>query len=157
MKLHEIKPRINKKKKKRIGRGPGSGHGKTSCRGHKGQKARTGFELKAGFEGGQMPLIRRIPKRGFTNKFRKVYQIVNLGQLNQTFDKGALVTLEVLKEKGLISKINVPVKVLGDGELDKPFVIKVHKFSKKAKEEIEKIGGKAELINSQPITNKLIC
>lgn len=155
MKLHEIKPRINKKKKKRIGRGPGSGHGKTSCRGHKGQKARTGFELKAGFEGGQMPLIRRIPKRGFTNKFRKVYQIVNLGQLNQAFDKGALVTLEVLKEKGLISKINVPVKVLGDGELDKPFVIKVHKFSKKAKEEIEKIGGKAELITNQPVTNKL--
>lgn len=155
MKFHEIKPGIYKKKRKRIGRGPGSGHGKTSCRGHKGQKARTGFELKAGFEGGQMPLIRRIPKRGFTNKFRKVYQIVNLGQLNQAFEKNAKITPEVLKEKGLISKINVPVKVLGDGDLDKPFVIKVHKFSKKAKEEIEKIGGKAELITSQPITNKL--
>jgi large subunit ribosomal protein L15 len=146
MKIHELRPGLNRKQKKRVGRGPGSGHGKTSCRGHKGQKARAGFELRASFEGGQMPLIRRIPKRGFVNKFRKVYQVVNLSWLNQKFEKDAIINPLALKEKGLISKIDVPVKILADGELEKALVIKAHGFSKRAKEEIEKKGGKTELI-----------
>ncbi|MGE4357411.1 MAG: 50S ribosomal protein L15 [Candidatus Omnitrophota bacterium] len=148
MKLHEIRPRIRRKKKKRVGRGPGSGHGKTAGRGHKGQKSRTGFELRPGFEGGQMPLIRRIPKRGFVNKFRKVYQVVNLSELNKKFEKGEIVTPEALKEKRLISKLSLPVKILGEGELEKPMVIHAHKFSRQALEKIKKAGATFEFIES---------
>lgn len=149
MHSNELKPSLGKKKKKRVGRGPGSGHGKTSCRGQKGQKSRTGFKLKPSFEGGQMPLIRRLPKRGFVNKFQKVYQIVNIGQLNQAFEKDGVVSPEVLKEMGLISKVNVPVKILGDGEIDKPLLIKAHKFSRQAIEKIKKIGAGFELLSLQ--------
>lgn len=149
MQIHELKSNFRRKKKKRRGRGPGSGHGKTSCRGQKGQKARTGFELRPSFEGGQMPLIRRIPKRGFVNKFRRIYQIVNLDQLNQSFAKDAVVSPEVLKERGLISKINIPVKVLGDGVLEKSLVIKAHKFSGSAMEKIKKAGASFELLTFQ--------
>jgi len=155
MKLHEIKPSLENKKRKRVGRGPGSGHGKTSCRGHKGQKARAGFGLKASFEGGQMPLIRRLPKRGFVNEFRKDYQIVNLGQLSKAFEKGALVSPEILKEKGLIAKSTVPVKILGDGALDKALGIKAHKFSRQAIEKIKKAGATLEVLTANKPTNKL--
>lgn len=146
MKLHEIKPKIKKKNKKRVGRGPGSGHGKTSGRGQKGQKARTGFELRPGFEGGQMPLIRRIPKRGFVNEFSKEYQIVNLEALNIKFEKNEKVTPEILKERGLIHKLSLPVKILGEGELEKPLTIFAHKFSKQAIEKIKKVGARFEII-----------
>ncbi len=148
MNISEIRPKVAKKRRKRVGRGPGSGHGKTSCRGHNGQKSRVGFELRPSFEGGQMPLIRRIPKRGFFNKFEKVYQIVNLGQLNEKFVKGAVVEPEVLKEVGLISKTSLPLKVLGDGELKKVLTIKAHKFSKQAIEKINKAGAAFELLSS---------
>lgn len=146
MKLHDIKPKLNKKRKKRVGRGPGSGHGKTSGRGHKGQKARTGFELKPSFEGGQMPLIRRIPKRGFVNRFSKEYQVVNLETLNRRFEKDEVVTPELMKDKGLINKLSLPVKILGEGELKKPLTIRAHKFSKQAIEKINKAGAKFEII-----------
>ncbi|MCM8783508.1 MAG: 50S ribosomal protein L15 [Candidatus Omnitrophica bacterium] len=147
MKLHEIRPRMSRKSKKRVGRGPGSGHGKTSGRGHKGQKARTGFELRPGFEGGQMPLIRRIPKRGFVNKFSKIFQVVNLGDLNKKFSKDEVITPEVLKERCLINKLSLPVKILGKGDLEKPLVIHAHRFSRQALEKIKKIGASFELIN----------
>jgi len=146
MKLHEIRPKIKKKDKKRVGRGPGSGHGKTSGRGQKGQKARTGFELRPDFEGGQMPLTRRIPKRGFVNEFGKEYQIVNLEAIDRKFEKDEIVDPEILKERGLINKLSVPVKILGEGDLSKPLTIRAHKFSKQAIEKIKKIGAQFELI-----------
>lgn len=148
MNISDIRSKVAKKNKKRVGRGSGSGHGKTSCRGHNGQKARVGFELKPSFEGGQMPLIRRIPKRGFHNKFEKVYQIVNLGQINEKFAKDTVVEPEVLKEVGLISKTSLPLKVLGNGELKKILVIKAHKFSKQAIDKINKSGASFELLVS---------
>lgn len=144
MKLEELKPPKGARKvKKRIGRGPGSGHGKTATKGHKGQKARSGGVKGAGFEGGQMPLQRRIPKRGFTNIFRKEYVEVNLGDLAAL---SGTVTPEVLKENGLIKKVKDGVKVLGMGELKAGLVIRAHKFSKSALEKIEAAGGKAEVI-----------
>lgn len=146
MKLHELKPaKGSVKAAKRKGRGPGSGLGKTAGRGHKGQKARSGGGVRPGFEGGQMPLIRRIPKRGFTNIFAKVYSIVNVKDL-EVFEDGTVVTPELLKEKGIISKLNDGVKILGDGELSKSLTVKAHKFSKAAQEKIEAVGGKAEVI-----------
>ncbi len=119
MRLEEIKsPPGANKSPKRVGRGIGSGHGKTSTRGHKGQKARSGGKVRPGFEGGQMPLQRRIPKRGFTNIFKKEWSIVNVKDLN-IFDEGSIVTVDMLKQAGLIRKTDVPVKLLGDGEVEK--------------------------------------
>ncbi len=133
------------KKSKRFGRGQGSGHGGTSGRGHKGQRSRAGSKRRPWFEGGQMPLQRRLPKRGFTNIFKKEYQIVNLTDLNR-LKKVKEVSPEVLYESGLISKKNIPVKILGNGDLNKAIDISAHAFSASAKEKIEKIGGKAVVI-----------
>lgn len=146
MRLDELKsPPGANKRTKRVGRGIGSGHGKTSTRGHKGQKARSGGGVRLGFEGGQMPLQRRIPKRGFTNIFRKEYAIVNVQDLN-CFDDGTIVTIELLKEAGLVKKITAGVKILGDGELEKELTIQVHKCSQQAEEKITAKGGKFEVI-----------
>ncbi|MDD2573012.1 MAG: 50S ribosomal protein L15 [Bacillota bacterium] len=146
MKLHELKPAQGAKHKtKRVGRGMGSGHGKTSGRGHKGQKARSGGGVRPGFEGGQMPLQRRIPKRGFTNIFKKEYSVVNLERLNM-FEEGSVITPELLAERGIVKKTGERIKVLGDGELDKALIVKAHRFSKTAAERIEAAGGKAEVI-----------
>jgi large subunit ribosomal protein L15 len=146
MKLHELKPGQGAKHKaKRVGRGIGSGHGKTSGRGHKGQKARSGGGVRPGFEGGQMPLQRRIPKRGFTNIFKKEYSIVNLERLNM-FEEGSVVTPELLIQQGVIKSSDQRIKVLGDGEIDRALTVRAHKFSKTAAERIEAAGGKAEVI-----------
>ncbi|MCI0529598.1 MAG: 50S ribosomal protein L15 [Nitrospira sp.] len=146
MKLHELKPQPGaKKKQKRVGRGPGSGHGKTSTRGHKGQGARSGGTKGPGFEGGQQPLIRRIPKRGFKYIFRKEYAIVNLSDLGR-FDKNQQITPELLKVTGVIRKSAAAVKVLGDGEVMKPLNIVAHKFSQGALAKIQSAGGKVEVI-----------
>ena len=133
------------KKKKRIGRGPGSGLGKTAGKGHKGQKARKGGGVAPGFEGGQMPLYRRLPKRGFKNPFRKDYNPINLDSLNR-FDAGSTVTPEVLDKAGLLKKPGNPVKLLGRGTLDKALTVSVQKFSASAKAAVEKAGGKVEEI-----------
>ena len=147
MQLHQIKrPKGATKKRKILGRGSGSGHGKTSGRGHKGQNARSGGSTRPGFEGGQMPLIRRIPKRGFTSMTKKVFQIVNLKSL-QKFKEDTPITPEVLKEKGLIQDSRGLVKILGEGELNRPLTIKAHGFSKSAQEKIKTSGGKTEIIN----------
>jgi large subunit ribosomal protein L15 len=146
MKLDDLKPATgSNKKRKRIGRGDGSGHGKTSGRGHKGQGARSGGNTKPGFEGGQMPLQRRLPKRGFHNPFRIEMSVVNLGQID-ALPAGAEVTPEVLIEHGYVSGKRRRVKILGDGSLSKALTVKAHGFSAKAKEKIEAAGGKAELI-----------
>ncbi|HEY7558134.1 MAG TPA: 50S ribosomal protein L15 [Candidatus Binatia bacterium] len=146
MKLSELSPAPgSSKKRKRVGRGDGSGHGKTSCRGHKGQGARSGGGTRPGFEGGQMPLQRRLPKRGFHNPFRVSMAIVNLDQL-ENFAEGSEVTPAALAERGLVSGKKRRVKILGDGALSKALTIKAHGFSAKAKEKIEASGGKVELI-----------
>ncbi len=133
------------KNRKRLGRGSGSGHGKTSGRGHKGQRARSGGRGKTGFEGGQMPLQRRVPKRGFTNIFRKEYAIVNLSDLDR-FDKGSTVDVSSLLEAGLVNKIGAGVKLLADGDIKKPLIIKVHKSSQAAREKVEAAGGRIEVV-----------
>ncbi|NLB89026.1 MAG: 50S ribosomal protein L15 [Syntrophomonadaceae bacterium] len=146
MKLHELKsPPGANKRIKRVGRGPGSGHGKTSTRGHKGQKARSGGGVRLGFEGGQMPLQRRIPKRGFTNIFKKEYAIINVRDLN-VFDDGTEVTPELLIASGLIKSVKDGVKILGDGDLDKKLTVKAHKISKQAQDKVTAKGGKVEVI-----------
>ncbi|MCG0276118.1 MAG: 50S ribosomal protein L15 [Thermosediminibacteraceae bacterium] len=146
MRLHDLRPAEGSRKKpKRVGRGIGSGHGKTSTRGHKGQNSRSGGGVRPGFEGGQMPLVRRIPKRGFTNKFKKEYAIVNVKALN-VFEENTRVTPELLKEKGLIKQIKDGVKILGDGELKVKLEVVAHAFSNSAKEKIEAAGGKVEVI-----------
>ncbi len=147
MKIDELRPAEgSKKKKKRVGRGPGSGHGKTSCRGHKGQKARSGGGVSPGFEGGQMPLHRRLPKRGFRNApFRKVYTIVNIKTLERLKDVD-LITPELLLEKGVIKGIKDGLKVLGDGELSRAITIRANAFSETARKKIEQAGGKVEVI-----------
>ena len=147
MKLHTIKPTEGAiKVRTRVGRGVGSGLGKTSGRGEKGQKARSGYSHKPGFEGGQLPLYRRLPKRGFTNaKFKTVYAVINLSDLNN-FENGAVVSPELLKEMGLIKNQLDGIKVLGNGVLEKKLTVRAHKFSEKAKEEIEKLGGEIEVI-----------
>lgn len=145
MKLHELKPAPgSRKKRKRIGRGPGSGTGKTAGRGHKGQRSRSGFSHRAGFEGGQMPLVRRVPKRGFTNIFRTEYTVVNVSALNDL--DGSVSPVELL-DRGLIRR-GARVKVLGDGDLSKALTVKAHKFSKSAREKIEGAGGTCEEIDS---------
>ena len=146
MKLHELKYTEGSRKDGfRLGRGHGSGNGKTSGKGNKGQKARSGGMGKLGFEGGQTPLARRLPKRGFTNFTRKEYAIVNLDQLNR-FADGTEVTVELLKNTGIVKDLKCGVKVLGDGELEKKLVVKANKFTKSAFAMIEKVGGKAEVI-----------
>lgn len=146
MQLHELKPAPGARRKaKRRGRGAGSGLGKTAGRGHKGQKARSGSGVRRGFEGGQMPLIRRIPKRGFTNIFKKNMVIVNVEDLN-CFDAGEEVTPESLKEKGLIKSFGDGVKILGGGELEKQLTVKANAFSKSAVDKIEAAGGKVEVV-----------
>jgi len=136
----------SRKAPKRKGRGPGTGNGKTAGRGHKGQNARAGGGVRPGFEGGQMPLYRRVPKRGFNNKnFAKVYAEVKVSDLN-IFEDGALVTAEVLKEKGLIKKIMDGVVIIGNGELNKKLTVKAARFTKTASEKIEAAGGKVEVV-----------
>lgn len=144
MELNTIKPALGStKNKKRIGRGPGSGHGKTATKGHKGQKARSGGSIKAGFEGGQMPMQRRLPKRGFKSLARVEFAHVNLGKLD-AFEANSVVDVEALQACGLIKKIKCGVKVLATGELTKPLTVKAHKFSAAAKEKIIAAGGKVE-------------
>ncbi|MBO8172782.1 MAG: 50S ribosomal protein L15 [Bacillaceae bacterium] len=146
MKLHELKPAEgSRKKRNRVGRGIASGNGKTAGRGHKGQKARSGGGVRPGFEGGQMPLFQRLPKRGFTNRNRKEYAIVNLDTLNR-FEADSEVTPEVLIEKGIIKNVKDGVKILGDGELNVKLTVKANKFSQSAVEKIEAAGGKTEVI-----------
>ena len=144
--LSRLKPaKGSRKKPKRIGRGPGSGHGKTATAGNKGQLSRSGRKQYFGFEGGQMPLQRRVPKRGFTNLFRKEYAVVNLGSLNALEGE---ITPERLVKEGLVKKLLSGVKVLGDGELTRPIVVKAHRFSKSALEKITRAGGRAETITA---------
>ncbi|WP_323611363.1 50S ribosomal protein L15 [Erysipelothrix enhydrae] len=146
MKLHELKYNEGARQdRKRLGRGQGSGTGKTSGKGHKGQNARSGGGVALGFEGGQTPLFKRIPKRGFKNVNRVDYAVVNLSSLN-VFEDGTEVTIEALLEKGIIKKTLDGVKILGQGELEKELVVKANAFSKSAVESIEKLGGKAEVI-----------
>lgn len=147
MKMHNLSPAPNSKKdSKRLGRGIGSGLGKTSGKGHKGQWARSGGGVRPGFEGGQMPLARRLPKRGFDNAWKKVYSIVNVGDLEQ-FDNDCVITAEFLKEQGVISKVEpYGLKVLGNGTLTKKLTVKAAKLSKAAAELIEKAGGTVEVI-----------
>ncbi len=151
MKLNEIGiPYGARKKIKRVGRGVGSGHGKTSGKGHKGLKSRSGAggKLRPGFEGGQMPLIRRIPKRGFNSKFKVISQVVNVEQLNH-FRVGEVVDLKKMRESNMIKTLNKPVKVLGDGDVKKSLTVYAHSFSKSALDKIVKAGGKAELIKPE--------
>lgn len=146
MRLNDLfPPKGVNKKCKRVGRGVGSGHGKTSGRGHKGQGARSGGNLRPGFEGGQMPLARRLPKKGFTNPFKTRYQIINVKDLN-IFKKDSTVTPQMLKEQNLIKDIDRPVKVLNVGKMTKALHIQTEAISKQAKEKIEKAGGKVELL-----------
>jgi large subunit ribosomal protein L15 len=141
MKLHELSPAPGSKQKpKRVGRGPGSGLGKTSGKGHKGGQSRRGYSVRPGFEGGQMPLIRRVPKRGFTNEFRVEFSVVNVGDLAEL---GKNVTPETLVEHGLVHK-GRPVKVLGNGEIKAAVTVSAHKFSKAAREKIQAAGGHCE-------------
>jgi len=146
MRLNDLSP-VNgsKKRKKRLGRGPGSGHGGTSCKGHKGQKARSGASIRPGFEGGQMPLHRRVPKRGFTNIFKKEYEVINVKDLDR-FKTTSSVDINMLKNSGLIKCENNLIKLLGDGEIAFPIQIKVHRATKTAREKIGSAGGKVELI-----------
>jgi large subunit ribosomal protein L15 len=145
--LNTLKPaKGSTHKKKRVGRGPGSGLGKTAGRGEKGQKSRSGYSAKIGFEGGQMPLHRRLPKRGFTNIFKKRWLEISLASLEQHFEADAEITPEVLHERGLIKKARYDVVVLGNGEVSKPLRVSAHRFTKSAREKIEKAGGAANQI-----------
>jgi len=147
--LHNLKPAEGAtRKRKRVGRGPGSGNGKTAGRGHKGQKSRSGYSRRYGFEGGQMPLVRRIPKRGFTNIFRVGYQVVNLRDLDRMFSDGDTVSPELLAEKGLIRGGKKPLKVLASGELGKKLTVRAHAFSKNAQAAIEAAGGSCEMVTT---------
>ena len=148
MHLSNLKPAAgSKKNKKRVGRGPGSGNGKTAGRGHKGAQSRSGYSYKRGFEGGQMPLHRRVPKRGFNNTaFRIEYAVVNLDQLESVFDAGATVNGDTLREAGLVRGKQSRIKVLARGEVTKALTVQAHKFSGKAAEKLAAAGGKAEAI-----------
>jgi len=146
MKLHELDARPENKKRKIVGRGPGSGMGKTSTRGHKGQKARSGSGISPWFQGGQSPLFRRIPKRGFNNaRFQTEFTVVNISDLNR-FKEGDVITPEVLREAGLVKKELAGIKILGKGELNKKITVKAHRFSSKAVTKIEASGGTTEVI-----------
>lgn len=147
MKLHELSPvEGSKRAPKRIGRGHGSGQGKTAGKGHKGQKARSGKGMRIGFEGGQMPLQRRVPKRGFNNIFAKNVVSVNLGTLNAKFDDGAVVDTKALIDAGIVKNSFDAVKILGNGTVDKKLTVKVSAYSESAKSKIEAAGGKAEVV-----------
>ena len=147
MKLHELSPAAGStKERKRIGRGAGSGQGQTAGKGHKGQKARAGRGMRPGFEGGQMPLQRRVPKRGFNNIFRTEMAIVNVAALEANYDAGAVVTIDSLIEKGLVKKVLDGVKVLGYGEITKALTVQANAISESAKQKIEAAGGKIEVI-----------
>lgn len=144
MDLSSLKPpKGSRKKKKRLGRGEGSGYGKTSGRGHKGQNSRSGGGVPRGFEGGQMPLQRRLPKRGFTNIFKKQYALVNLKDLS-VFDTGSTVDADALKKRGIVKKVYDGIKLLGNGSIDKPLTVKVNKWSKSAFEKVTAAGGNVE-------------
>ena len=146
MRIHDLSSGdVPRKGRKRVGRGTGSGHGKTSCRGHKGQNSRSGGGVRPGFEGGQMPLQRRLPKRGFANIFKKEYTLINISNLNR-FEPETLLDIEALKNAGLVKSLKEEVKLLGDGEISHPIVIKVHKVSKSARAKIEAAGGKVEIL-----------
>lgn len=148
MELNSLRPALGSvKDRKRVGRGAGSGSGKTASKGHKGQKARSGGGVKPGFEGGQMPLQRRLPKRGFRPMVRNEYILINLGQLD-LFDAGSCIDREAMSTKGLLKKSNLPVKVLANGELSKPLTIKADKFSKAAVDKIQAAGGKVESVST---------
>ena len=147
MDLSNLKPpKGAKHSKKRIGRGQGSGQGKTAGRGHKGAKSRSGFKFKRGFEGGQMPLHRRVPKRGFHNHFRVEYDVVNLDLLASKFDAGTVVTPELLRERGLVPGGGAPIKILARGDIGKALTVRAHKFSGKASDKLKAAGGTAEAI-----------
>lgn len=146
MKLHDLKPAPGaKKRRKRIGRGPGSGHGKTATKGHKGLLARSGGGKRPGFEGGQMPLIRRLPKFGFANPFRTEYAVVNVRSF-ENWSGGDTVTPQAMVDAGLVKRKTLPIKILGTGALKKSLVIQAHKFSKSAEEKIRAAGGRVEVI-----------
>jgi large subunit ribosomal protein L15 len=146
MNLHDLTPaRGAKKRRKRIGRGPGSGHGKTSTKGHKGLLARSGGGKRPGFEGGQMPLIRRLPKFGFTNPFRTEYAIVNLKSFAE-WTGTETITPQVMVDAGLVKRKKLPIKILGNGDLNKSLVVQAHKFSKSAEAKIQAAGGRVEVI-----------
>ena len=147
MGLHNLKPaKGSVRKRKRVGRGPGSGTGKTAGRGENGQKSRSGYSRKIGFEGGQMPLHRRVPKRGFTNAmFRKEFSEVNIGRL-EVFEEGTIVTPDVLLKRGIVKQVRDGVKILAKGDLTKALTVHAHKFSEKAKERIAGLGGKVEVL-----------
>ena len=149
MELHNLKPAPGATKtRKRVGRGPGSGNGKTAGRGHKGQKSRAGYSRRFGFEGGQMPMVRRIPKRGFTNIFRVEFQVVNLRDLERVFADGDDATPEAMFERGLIRRGPQPVKILATGEITKKLSVLAHGFSGAAKGKIEAAGGRCEVVES---------
>jgi len=145
VRLNDVKQAdLSRRRKKRVGRGPGSGHGKTSGRGHKGARSRSGSGGKQHFEGGGTPLSRRFPKRGFNNPFGTRYTVINVGDLEERFEPGALVTVEGLLESRLISRVGDGVKVLGDGELTRPLTVQAHKFSRSAVQKIEAAGGSVQ-------------
>ena len=148
MGLNNLKPaKVSVRTRKRVGRGPGSGLGKTAGRGEKGQKSRSGYAHKLGFEGGQMPLHRRVPKRGFKNRNRKEYAVVNVARL-EAFEAGTIVTPELLLEKGVVSALRDGIKILGEGKLSKALTVRAHRFSARAQEQIAAAGGKAEPIEA---------
>jgi large subunit ribosomal protein L15 len=150
MDLSNLKPAEGSKhSKKRIGRGHGTGQGTQAGRGHKGAKSRSGFKFKRGFEGGQMPLHRRIPKRGFHNLFRTEYTVVNLDTLAERFDSDTVITPELLRERGLINSTRQPIKVLARGDISKKLTVRAHKFSGKAAEKIAAAGGAAEVLGAE--------
>ena len=146
--LHDLKPAEGSKNKRafRVGRGQGSGNGKTAGRGHKGAQSRSGFKFKRGFEGGQMPLHRRVPKRGFTNIFRIEFAVVNVDRIAEVFEAGTVITPELLQEKGLVARNAEKVKVLARGDVAKALTVKAHKFSGKAAEKIAAAGGTTEVL-----------
>jgi large subunit ribosomal protein L15 len=149
MDLSDLKPSEgSKKNKKRVGRGHGTGQGAQAGRGHKGAQSRSGFKFKRGFEGGQMPLHRRVPKRGFHNAFRAEYAVVNLDVLSDRFDAGTVVTPDLLRERGLIHSARQPIKVLARGDISKKLTVRAHKFSGKAAEKIAAAGGSVEVIGA---------
>ena len=147
--LDSLRPHPGSRRtKKRVGRGPGSGHGKTACRGQNGQKSRSGGSIRPGFEGGQMPLYRKLPKRGFKNRFRKVYGVLNIGDLAKIGHEG-VVDIAFLKARGLIRKRYHLLKILGDGEIRQPLTVRAHAVSETARNKIETTGGRIEIIKER--------
>jgi large subunit ribosomal protein L15 len=151
MKLSDLRPAFGSRKKTKLrGRGEGSGHGKTSCRGAKGQRARSGHHIPAFFEGGQMPLIRRIPKRGFNMRRRREFQVVNLKDFSR-LESASIINPQLLKQHSLINDENKPIKILGEGELKKALTVVAHSFSQSARDKIQKANGKIEIISLKPL------